>query len=61
MDESHTDFLQVMRHNDVNNITPSPYFMRHFQMFHKIDSFLKNVTNANVTAKKGRLQLCRTA
>ena len=38
-----------MCHNDANNmITPqprTPYYMRHCQIFNKIDSFLKIVSN----------------
>ena len=34
-----------MRNNEVNNMTPTPYYMRHFQILDKIHSFLKNVSN----------------
>ena len=39
-------FSYAMRHNDVNHVTstPTPYYMRHFQIFDKMDSFLKNVS-----------------
>ena len=30
-----------MRHNDANNMTPSPCHMRHSQNLNRIDSFLK--------------------
>ena len=56
-------FLNAMRHNDVNNmILPppaplhSPYYMRHFQISSKTDSFLKNVSNV-LDSKKGWLPL----
>ena len=36
-----------MSYNDANNTTPSttPYYMRHFEIFGKINSFLKNDPN----------------
>ena len=34
-----------MRHSDANNMPSTPYYMRHFQIFDKIDSFLKDVSN----------------
>ena len=40
-----------MRHNDVNNMTPILYYMLHFQIFDKIDSFLSNISSA-LEAKK---------
>ena len=44
-----------MRHNDTSDMTPSPtpYYMRHFQIFDKINSFLKNVSNFP-DSKKGK-------
>ena len=46
-----------MHHNDANNMTlPPPTNMRHFQIFNKIDSFLKDVSNV-FDSKKGRLDL----
>ena len=38
-------FAYAMHHSDVNNMPPSPtpYYMRYFQIFDKIDSFLKHV------------------
>ena len=38
----------------------TPYYMRYFQVFDKIDSFLKNGTNG-LGIKKGKLDLWRTA
>ena len=32
-----------MRHNDANNMTHTPYYMCHFQIFDKIDSFRKRM------------------
>ena len=50
-------FLYTMRHNDANNIAAlTPYYMRHFQVFDKIDSFLNYISNAH-DSKKGRLHL----
>ena len=40
--------------------TPTPYYMRHFQTFDKIDSFLK-MFQMYLTGKKGRLYLWRSA
>ena len=40
-----------MRHNDANNMTHTRYFMGHFQIFDKIDSFRKMFQVA-LTAKK---------
>ena len=39
-------FSYVIRHNDTNKMTPPPtyYSVRCFQIFNKIDSFLKNVS-----------------
>ena len=46
-----------MRHNNKNNMTtPTPYYMRHFQIFEKINGFLKNVSNV-LDSKKDRLYL----
>ena len=54
-------FSYAVRHNDANNMTPPPnYYMRHLQIFDKIDSFLKNVSNV-LDNKKVRLHLGRTA
>ena len=42
-------FFKAMLHNNANNRTPpTPYYMRHFQIFDKIDSFLRNISNALV-------------
>ena len=42
-------FFKAMLHNDANNRSPpTPYYMRHFQIFDQIDSFLKNISNALV-------------
>ena len=41
-----------MRHNEANNMTLLiPYYMLHFQILDKIDSFLKNVSDV-VESKK---------
>ena len=42
-----------MRHNDTNNMIPSPTpcYMHHFHIFDKIHSFLKNISNP-MAAKK---------
>ena len=45
-------FSYAMHHNDANNIPPSPYYMPHFQIFDKTDSFLKNVSDALDCKKK---------
>ena len=37
-------------------LLPCPYYMHHFQIFDKIDSFLKDVSNV-LDSKKGRLRL----
>ena len=34
---------------------PTPYYMGHFQVFNKIDSFFKNVLNV-FGSKKGRFE-----
>ena len=45
-------FSYAICHNDANNMTTlTPYYVRHFQIFGKIDSFLK-MFQMSVTAKK---------
>ena len=34
-----------MRRNDANNMTHTPYYMRHFKIFDKMYKFYKNVSN----------------
>ena len=36
-----------MHHNEANNMIPSPtpYYMRHFQIFDEVHCFLKNLLN----------------
>ena len=39
---NHNRLSYAFRHNDTKNINPpSPYYLRHFQVFNKIDSFPK--------------------
>ena len=51
--ESHIDFRTqcvIMKQHDLR--TPTPYYMRHFQIFDKIHSFLKNLLNVPDSKKK---------
>ena len=48
-----------LRQNDVKNTTPHPCYLRHFQVFDKIASFLKNFLNV-FRIKKGKLHLWKT-
>ena len=42
-----------MRHNEANNMTLLiPYYMLHFQILDKIDSFLKNVSDVLESKKE---------
>ena len=46
--------MYAIRHIDTNNMTlppPTPYYMRHFQIFDKIHSFVK-IYQMSLTAKK---------
>ena len=56
-------FSYALRHNGANNMTPPPPppslllgYLRHSQIFHKIDSFLKILLN-DFSSKKGSLHL----
>ena len=53
-------FSYAMRHNDANNIAPTPWSLLRFKIFNKIDSFLKKCFNWP-WRKKGRLHLWRGA
>ena len=51
--KSHIDFRTqcvIMKQHDLR--TPTPYYMRHFQIFDKIHSFLKNLLNVPDSKKK---------
>ena len=59
--ESHIDFrTQCVIMTQITWPPPPKYYMRHLQIFDKIDSFLKNVSNL-LDNKKVRLHLGRTA
>ena len=52
--------FNLMCDNDANKKnSPTPYYMGHFQIFSKIDSFLKHVSK-NFDSKKSTSHLWRT-
>ena len=61
----HTDIILQISYRDIVWVNlclyvPTPYSMRHIQVFNKINRILKNVSNA-LGNKKGRLHFWRTA